>query len=1642
MIGAGESPLTRSDFDFQFLETDSDVIFSFETGTQAAPIDMIDFGGPAGSATNYSATASVQSFTAAAAAANTAFATAGVLYHFAYSGNDNSGFLFYNRNATGNNLNVGDDVVRLPNTTAANFSFANIAGLANAAAGVTNVVLGSSITYTATDTDPLTLQIRNNADNVATPQTATGTAPNFVYTPTQGGLTPTPRQGVLEVFDGTAATSLVNIAIGQLAQAGPGVANTFSATDAAFNNSLAVAFYGFGENDNLTGGALADYLDGGNNDDSLTGNAGNDTLVGGTGTDTVLAYDLSTGGADQVNLGTESVTSDTLNDVVNVSSTGAAQIRVTFTSANVGNNTGTGTTTDGALTLAAASARNTVTLQAETGTTDELTGSIGYADDEGTTFIAGSGTTFDVRDAVSGAERGNAFNLVAPGSMGDDTFNYTDASFATRNLYINAGGGNDSVTANAGNDFLVGGSGDDQLIGGAGNDSYIGGTGDDTIVGFNPSVDEGTDVVVAYNLSLDGADRIDLGAEFGVTTSTIDVLNVSSLPTGGTAAAEIRLTLNTANVGNGVGALTPAVGGGFTFNSDNALSLQAEDATGNLTGSVGRADDEGVMIVAGTGTLLDVRASASPTTSLGSFHRVVLGTAGTDTLDYSATAFAGQHLYIHSGRINSGNVLTGNTGNDYLVSSDTADTLNGGAGADTLVGGTGIDTYTLGMADNAIDTVVDNGNLVSQSNGTFSNFDLVQQFTVGQDVLNFNGGVGRQLAGTYDMVNKRFTVGTTAGNNDVIVFNDNGPNNGTLDNNEAAIVITGVNANGGNVDLNGGGADNGLGYVAPPTPATPAVTAFTATETAVTVLATDANAADTLTLALGRTPASSVTGVNTANANERSFSITPTAQTAVATTTIQVNDGALSSTAFGTLVEGTGGGDAALGSSTATTPQAIYGFDGNDTLTGGTGNDSLFGGANNDTLTGGAGVDTLVGGAGDDSFVFARNALFSGDALIDSIVGGDGADQLRISARDNIANTVSFARASGVETLAVDGASSGQGLTISLNADAFTVAGIRTVTFADVMGSASIDASAQANANISLTLIGSAGNDNFTGGAGADTLMGGAGDDAFRFTPERLFAAASGALTDSIVGGDGSDGISINGVAGFAITNAHDWGRASGVENLLVAGDIADAITITLNASAFAAGLRSVELTGDSNAAVINRVDVSAADAATAFTLIGSNNADALLGGAGNDTFSARAGADTLTGGAGVDVYEVGTNDNAIDTVVEDGSDVAIANGSITGFDRVNQFTTGQDILNFNNGIGRQLTGTFDLIANTFTLGTSATNDDVVVFNDANNSGTLDATERAVVVTGLNANGAAVDLNGAGLGNGFALAVPPAAATPVVTAVTSTGYTVTNNGVSNTVTVGAPTSALLMVNGAQVTNAAGNSIYLYVGDNTSQNSFGGPSPAITLAGLLTGANTVGNTAGLLFGLGGDDEITGGGLSDTLVGGDGFDFLNGGAGNDVLIGGANPANGSDELRGGMGTDRFVFGLGDSDRSVSDLTQPGNAIDGIFDFNSLEDSIDFGGVAGVSSGQGQNIFFTSSQTMLPTGGVHTAINNAFVANMAATYVFYADPGQSFLAYDRNGNHIFDQGDGFIGVFDENSTANLTGVTSINIVGSNAL
>jgi Ca2+-binding RTX toxin-like protein len=226
---------------------------------------------------------------------------------------------------------------------------------------------------------------------------------------------------------------------------------------------------GLAGNDVIDGRGGNDTLIGGLGNDVLRGGLGNDTVTGGAGNDTAL-FNVSTDGADQINLGEGS-------DRVDVSAAAAGQVRLTFTSAEVGN----GSANDGR-----ASANQdgglAVRLQAE-GADGALTGSVSRIDDEGITLVATTdGLTFDVRDLVAGTERGDTFRVVALGTSAADTLTPLTGRTAESH-YINAGQGDDRVTGGSAADFLVGGAGNDTLDGLAGNDSFVGGAGNDRING-------------------------------------------------------------------------------------------------------------------------------------------------------------------------------------------------------------------------------------------------------------------------------------------------------------------------------------------------------------------------------------------------------------------------------------------------------------------------------------------------------------------------------------------------------------------------------------------------------------------------------------------------------------------------------------------------------------------------------------------------------------------------------------------------------------------------------------------------------------------------------------------------------------------------------------------------------------------------------------------------------------------------------------------------------------------------------------------------------------------------------------------------------------------------------------------------------
>jgi Ca2+-binding RTX toxin-like protein len=119
------------------------------------------------------------------------------------------------------------------------------------------------------------------------------------------------------------------------------------------------------------------------------------------------------------------------------------------------------------------------------------------------------------------------------------------------------------------------------------------------------------------------------------------------------------------------------------------------------------------------------------------------------------------------------------------------------------------------------------------------------------------------------------------------------------------------------------------------------------------------------------------------------------------------------------------------------------------------------------------------------------------------------------------------------------------------------------------------------------------------------------------------------------------------------------------------------------------------------------------------------------------------------------------------------------------------------------------------------------------------------------------------------------------------------------------------TQGTAWLNGSLTTNGLGNDVLFR--NSIEQAHLTGGSSANTLDASLFKGNV------LLFGLGGDDVLTGGTRNDVLVGGEGDDSLNGFGGRDLLIG----SLGVDALNGGAGDDLLIGGSTNHETSVAAL-----------------------------------------------------------------------------------------------------------------------
>ncbi len=411
------------------------------------------------------------------------------------------------------------------------------------------------------------------------------------------------------------------------------------------------------------------------------------------------------------------------------------------------------------------------------------------------------------------------------------------------------------------------------------------------------------------------------------------------------------------------------------------------------------------------------------------------------------------------------------------------------------------------------------------------------------------------------------------------------------------------------------------------------------------------------------------------------------------------------------------------------------------------------------------------------------------------------------------------------------------------------------------------------------TLLGGLGADRIDGGfgadrlegvAGSDTLLGEAGDDTL----------TGGAGADSLDGGIGSDVLSYSGdVVGVAVNLTTMTVGGAGSH---AAGDVI-------------AGFENVEggqgndtLTGDAGANVI----------------WGGAGADILSGLDGDDNIVGGDGADTMDGGAGIDWLNygdglVGVSVNLATNVVSGG----IAQGDvIANFERV-WGTFGDDTIVGSTAAnllaGNEGADSIDGDDGDDTLYGDWTADDA--------SGGADSLDGGAGADVLFGEGAADTLRGGAgddtLNGGLGVDVAMFSGNRMDYQITLSGSTYTVVDLRG----GSPDGTDTVTDVETYRFADGDIAAAEVHDisgTAAANSLSASSSSAVVMFGLAGDDTLTGGAGA-------DRIDGGGDNDLVTGSDGADLLLGGVGNDTLDGG----DGDDTLDGGQGDDLLSGGPGD-------------------------------------------------------------------------------------------------------------------------------
>jgi Ca2+-binding RTX toxin-like protein len=1464
-----------------------------------------------------------------------------------------------------------------------------------------------------------------------------------------------------------------------------------SGDDVVLGGSAVDTIRGGGGHDVIDAGGGADSVDGGTGDDRVvwaTGD-GSDVVQGGDGVDE-LDVSLSATGASTLQVGAdaagnviltnnsgERITADGIEDLVINASAGGSTVTIgSLAGTDVAQSTIHFVGGAGADTFDASAADRRVEAQGNGGDDTLLGGSAGdllegganndtlrgnggddtLRGDSGSDVLDGgagvdivdyslapAGVFVNLLTGVANDGSGGSDSLVAienvNGSGFDDTLTGNDAANVLAGL-----GGNDTLRGNGGADVIGGGDGNDSITGGAGDDTLTGGVGADRYF----VVDAGSSIVNVGNDTItDFApdDVIDVSPV--PTISSLAELQATSRQEGADTVIDlgggnsIRLTgvaLGSLTAANFVFAAPPIVG---TANSDSLQGTSGNDRILGLGGNDlldGRAgsdvldggDGADIAFYFADANGVIVNLSAAPITAGGVTvqpNSARDGSGGIDTL-----------ISIEA-------VVGSNFGGDTLIGGAAADSLNGLGGADTLSGGGGDDLLSGGAGVDSIDGGAGFDVVLFGSDPAPLGGPLLQ-IAVNADgsITSFNTSNGE----TETIVNAEMVVGSL-GNDTVVGSGGNdflGGNFGSDVINGGAGIDTAVYVfNAGTVltiDLASGTATET--FTPLPPPGGPPPPTFNATDTLIgienvrgsasneTIIGNSGN--NVLEGYLGNDLLRGGAGNDTLNGGA---TFPPTQPGVVFPVEIDGTDTVDYSTdpnavtvnlLTGVATDGFGGTDTLLSIENANgsgfndtitgndAANVLAGLAGNDTLIGNGGADVINGGDGNDSITGGAGNDTLTGGVGGDRYFIVdpgQTTVNIGNDTITDFVAGDTIDLTPVATITSLAQVLAISRQEGADSV-ID---FGGGNSIRL-----TGVALGSLTAANFLF-----------ASPPLLVVGTPNADFLTGASNNDTILGLGGNDS-------LTGLAG---SDVLDGGDGLDTASYLNDAGSIIANLS-------AAPITVGGVTVQPSTVR-----------------DSFGSTDTLISIEA--------VLGTNQADTLVGGAGSDTLSGSGGADTINagdgndlvlGGAGIDSLDGGTG---FDVVLFSGDPASIGapllqitlnpGGSITSVN-ANTGETETNIVNFELVFGSLGNDTINGTAGNDFLGGGFGSDlinggagvDTAVYTF--NPGTVSTID---LTLGTSSETLTVTVGPPG--------TPPLTFTAGDTLIgienvrgSASNETIIGNAGNNVLEGGAGNDLLRGGAGNDTLNG-GSSVLLthpeavipveLDGTDTADYSTDGPN-GVTV-NLLTGVATdgAGGTDTLLSienanGSSFNDTITGNdaanvlsglGGNDTLRGNAGADTIDGGDGNDSITGGA----GDDTLRGGAGGDRyFVVDPGQTTVNIGNDTiadfASGDAIDltPVTSITSLaqvlaisrqegaDTVIDLGGgnsiqLTGVALGSltTASFVFAGGPQFPPGSIVGTAGNDSLNGTLGADQIFGLGGNDSLLG--NAGSDLLDGGDG---------------------------